>query len=225
MTAPDAPAGAVVAVCVVHGLIPDTGGSLDETAIDKRPVDGPATVGALGIEGDSQCDTRHHGGEGQAVYAYAEADADWWVAELGKDLPPGSFGENLRLRGIDVTGAKLGEHWRIGTTLLEVTSPRIPCRTFQAFWDVPQLVKRFTQRGTPGAYLRVLTEGVISAGDTVQVVHRPEHEVTIGRALELLTTEQNQLTELAPAVESLPHKDQDRIRDRIAELSASPARR
>lgn len=167
------PYAEVLAVCVVHAIIPDVGGQQDETAIDKRPVVGPVDVHALGLTGDTQCDIAHHGGEGKAVYAYAQEDADWWSKDLGRELPPGSFGENLRTRGLDLTGALLGERWRIGTTLLEVTCPRKPCLSFQGFWGVPRLIKRFLAYGAPGAYLRVLEEGQIRADDGIEIDFRP----------------------------------------------------
>ena len=174
----------VLAVNVVHALIPDVLGDLDRTAIDKRPVDGVVRVGTLGVQGDRQYDTRHHGGEEQAVYAYAVEDQRWWSGELGRELTPGRFGENLTLEGVDVTGAVIGETWRLGgdrddAVVLQVTSPRIPCTTFQGFMGEPHWVKRFTQHGAPGAYLRVLQEGRLRAGDLVEVLDRPEHGVTI----------------------------------------------
>ncbi|MGZ4638153.1 MAG: MOSC domain-containing protein, partial [Actinomycetes bacterium] len=116
----------LTAVNVVHALVPDPRGDLDETAIDKRPVPGRVPIHALGAEGDQQLDTRHHGGVDQALYAYAREDAAWWAAELGYDVPPGRFGENLSTEGLDVTGAAIGERWRIGDdgVLVQVTSPR-----------------------------------------------------------------------------------------------------
>lgn len=207
----------LTAVCVVHAIIPDTGGRLDTTAIDKRPVAGPVEVRRLGLFGDTQCDTAHHGGEGQAVYAYTQQDADWWAAELAADLPPGRFGENLRTQGVDVTGARLGEQWRIGSALLEVTGPRTPCLTFQAYLGVPRLIKRFIAHGAPGAYLRVLQEGQIRAGDGIEIVHRPDHDVTVGLALRALTVERDLISQLAPALPAFPDKD----RERLAELIQS----
>lgn len=169
-------------VNVVHALVPDVRGELDRTAIDKRPVEGWVAVGALGLAGDQQYDTRHHGGPEQAIYAYAREDAQWWSRELGREVAPGMFGENLSTVGLDVTGAVIGERWRIGDAgvVLEVTCPRIPCSTFQGWMDEPHWVKRFTERGAPGAYLRVLYEGNIAAGDEIEVVHRPDHGMTIG---------------------------------------------
>lgn len=167
------------AVNVVHELVPDRRGDLDLTAIDKRPVVGRVQIRRLGVDGDQQYDTRNHGGPDQAVYAYAAEDARWWAEELDRDVPPGSFGENLTTEGVDVTGAVIGERWRIGSVLLQVRSPRIPCRTFAGFWDVPDLIKRFTAHGTPGAYLSVVEEGDVAAGDAIGIVDRPAHGVTI----------------------------------------------
>lgn len=183
MTATTSPT--VVSVNVVHHLIPDTLGSCDLTAIDKRSKGGRVRVGPVGLHGDDQVDKRHHGGVEQAVYAYAREDADWWAAELGYDIAPGHFGENLSTAGLDVTGAVLGERWRVGDSglVLEVTSPRVPCVTFQGWLDEPHWVKRFTDHGAPGAYLRVVTEGTVGAGDGVEVMHRPDHGVTIGEVL------------------------------------------
>jgi MOSC domain-containing protein YiiM len=175
---------------VVHALIPDVRGDLDETAIDKRGVVGrvpvrPAVDGQVGLEGDAVVDVRHHGGADQAVYAYAVEDLHWWAQELGRELAPGVFGENLTTEGVDVTGAVIGEQWRVGDSglLLEVTCPRIPCATFQGRMGEPRWVRRFTERGAPGAYLRVVQEGDAGAGDAVEVVHRPDHGVSIGDVL------------------------------------------
>lgn len=189
----DAVSAHVTAVCVVHELLPDPGQDPDVTAIDKRPVPHAVAVHDLGLEGDTQCDTKHHGGRDQAVYAYADEDAGYWAGALARDIPPGLFGENLRTSGLDVTGAEIGEVWRIGDTssgvLVEVTSPRIPCSTFANRMRQPQWVKRFTDHGAPGAYLRVLAPGIIAAGDTIRVERRPGHGVTIGDAFLRATPE------------------------------------
>jgi len=201
----------VLAVCVVHAIIPDVGGKQDETAIDKRPVLGAVDVQRFGLTGDTQCDTAHHGGDGKAVYAYAQEDADWWAADLERELPPGRFGENLRTRGLDITNALLGEQWRIGTALLEVSCPRTPCLSFQGFWGVPRLIKRFLAYGAPGAYLRVLEEGQIRAGDGIEIAHRPDHDVTLGLALHALTVERALIGRLAPALYALPDRDRPKV--------------
>ena len=169
----------VLTVNVVEKLIPgpkDTG----FTAIDKRPQPGRVRVGELGLAGDRVCDTENHGGPDLALYAYAEEDANWWAAQLDRDIPTGLFGENLRTEGLDVNGALLGEVWRIGDEVeVMVRAPRIPCITFQHRMQEPHWVKRFHQAGRPGAYLKVLREGTIGAGDPIEIVSRPDHEVTI----------------------------------------------
>lgn len=171
----------VTAVCRVDRLHRDSG-TIGITAIDKRPVDGPVRVRPLGLHADVQADRKHHGGVDQAVYAYADEDAAFFAESLGRDVPPGLFGENLRTSGIDVTGAVTGERWRIGETLeLEVTVPRTPCGTFARRMQVDRWVKRFAEEGRPGAYFRVLRSGPVAAGDPIVVTHRPDHGVTIGQ--------------------------------------------
>ncbi|MGY1746491.1 MOSC domain-containing protein [Blastococcus sp. SYSU D00695] len=216
--------GRLAAVCVSGTDLPAVPDRTPQrTGIDKRPVAGRVAVHRLGLDGDVQVNRRFHGGEGQAVYAYAQEDADWWAAELDRDLPPGRFGENLRTTGLDLTGAVLGERWRVGTALLQVTDCRIPCANFERFWGVPQLVRRFTRHGAPGAYLRVLEPGEIGAGDPVEVLDRPAHGVTVGTAFRAYTTEKQRLPELAPAVPTLPERTRARVAARIATRSAAPA--
>jgi MOSC domain-containing protein YiiM len=157
------------------------------TGIDKRPVAGRIALRDDRVVGDTVVDTRDHGGRDKAVYAYAREDAAWWARELDREVEPGNFGENLSTEGVAVTGAVIGERWAVGSAVLEVCAPRIPCRTFAAFWDVPDLIKRFTAHGAPGAYLRIDTPGDVAAGDTVTVVDRPDHGVTIGEAFRALT--------------------------------------
>jgi MOSC domain-containing protein YiiM len=179
----------IEAVCVVHAVRPDEG-DVGETAIDKRPAVGRVAVRVLGLHGDKQMDTEHHGGREKAVYAFAGEDASWWASVLDREVEPGVFGENLRTTGLDVTGAVIGEQWLIGGddhddlpftgTVLEVTQPRVPCAPFQRWMREPHWIQRFTDHGTPGAYLRVVREGSVGAGDRVRVRHRPAHGVTIG---------------------------------------------
>jgi MOSC domain-containing protein YiiM len=204
--------GRLAAVCVSGAdLLPLPDRRPSRSGIDKRPVPGRVAVGELGLDGDVQVNRRYHGGEGQAVYAYAQEDADWWAAELERELPPGRFGENLRTSGLDLTNAVLGERWQVGTALFEVTACRIPCANFERFWGVPQLVKRFTAHGASGAYLRVLETGEVGAGDEVRVVSRPDHGVTTGLLFRATTTQKSRLPEVAPALAHLPVKDQPKI--------------
>ncbi|KJK40877.1 sulfurase [Streptomyces variegatus] len=192
--------------------VPYTDNPEGVTGIDKRPVVGPVRVsapgpkgvGGSGLAGDAVCKLEHHGGDDQAVYAMAREDLDEWERELGRTLADGAFGENLTTRGLDVSGALIGERWRIGPeVVLEVTSGRIPCRTFQGHMDEKSWVKRFTQRGAPGAYLRVISPGEIRAGDAVEIVHRPGHDVTVALQFRAVTTERTLLPRLLAAGDAL----------------------
>ena len=156
------------------------------SAIVKAPVPGPVRVAGVNVEGDDQADRRVHGGPDKAVYAYACEDTAFWSAELGRELGPAAFGENLSVRGLPVSEAVIGEHWAVGSTLLEVAQPRLPCFKLGLRMGDPRFLKRFAAAGRPGAYLRILREGELGAGDTIEVVARPEHGVTsalVSRAL------------------------------------------
>ena len=173
----------LLAACVVSRLHDDAG-TVGTTAIDKQPVEGPVKVGRLGLYADVQADRKHHGGEDQAVYAYAAEDADWWAEQLQRDIPAGFFGENLRVEGLDVSNARVGERWRIGGTegvVLEVTWARTPCMTF-ARWmgeESNGWVRRFSDARRLGSYLRVVTPGKVRAGDPIEVIPAPDGAPTI----------------------------------------------
>lgn len=186
------------------------------SAIDKEPVEGMADVGSLGIASDEQADTAHHGGRDQALYAYAQEDADHWIEALQRDLPPGRFGENLRTAGVEVSGALIGERWRIGSDVeVQVTAPRIPCRTFAGFWDIPDLISRFLSAGRPGAYLRVLSPGAISAGGRVEVIDRPDHDVTPAEVMRILTKDRDEADRLLD-IEGLAERAREWAVERVA---------
>jgi MOSC domain-containing protein YiiM len=153
------------------------------SGIDKRPADGPVWLAADGVVGDTICDTDNHGGPGQAVYAYASEDLDFWTDQLQRAVEPGNVGENLTLSGIDCSHAVVGERWQVGDAVLRVTGPRIPCRVFAGFLDVPDLVKRFIAAGRPGAYLSVERPAAVSAGDPVTVSDRPGHGATTAEVM------------------------------------------
>ena len=166
--------------------------SSGRSGIDKMPADGPVAVtvpgwGASGLAGDTIVDKPHHGGPDQAVYAYAREDLEHWTRTLGRPIRGGLFGENVTTVGLDVTGAVVGEVWRVGTVALQVTSPRIPCATFTDQMKRARWVKEFTAQGAPGAYLRVLEPGELRAGDEVTVTDRPDSPVTIGVMFRALT--------------------------------------
>jgi MOSC domain-containing protein YiiM len=198
--------------------------SVGLTAIDKLPVPGPVEVrdpgdlaAGSGLAGDQVCDRRFHGGSDQAVYAYAREDLDAWEYELGRPLPDGIFGENLTTVGLDVTGALIGERWRVGERcVLEVSAPRIPCRTFAAWLAEQNWMRRFTERAQPGAYLRVITAGAVCAGDPVAVVRRPEHDVTIRLAFRSMTTRSELLDRIAAAEPALSATLRRRVQRRAA---------
>ncbi|MDF6044336.1 MOSC domain-containing protein [Streptomyces sp. JH14] len=182
------------------------------TGIDKHPADGlvrvtdpgPKGTGGSGLAGDAVCDLRHHGGSDQAVYAFAREDLDAWEDALGRPLANGAFGENLTTAGLDVSGARIGERWRVGPDLvLEVTSSRIPCRTFAGHLGESRWVRRFTAAAAPGAYLRVIEPGGIRAGDPVEIAHRPDHDVTVQLEFLASTTRRELLPRLLPARDTL----------------------
>ena len=175
--------GRVVSVNTGRASDAEWAGRLKRTAIDKRPAAGPVRVGRLGVAGDEQVDKENHGGCEQALYVYAREDLDWWVEQLGRELPDGMFGENITTAGLDVSGALIGETWRLGTALVQVTSPRVPCVTFAGWMDERRWVKRFADAGRPGGYLRVLEEGVVDRGDPVEVLGQPAERVTLAESM------------------------------------------
>jgi len=169
------------------------------SAFVKHPVAGPVAVGRTNLAGDEQGDRVHHGGTDQAVYAYAREDADWWAGQLGRPLGPAAFGENLTLEGVDVSGARIGERWRVGTAELRVAGPRVPCAKLAASMGDPRFLKAFTRALRPGAYLAVAREGVLAAGDEVELVHRPAHAVTIALVQEVMLLAPERMAQLEPA--------------------------
>lgn len=203
---------------------------LEHTGIDKRPVPGPVAVsapgpkgtGAVGLAGDRVYDVQHHGGDQQAVYAYAREDLDGWERELGRELFNGMFGENLTTTGLDVNGALIGEQWRIGPdVVLQVSAPRIPCGTFQGWMEQEGWIRRFTQAALPGAYLRVISPGEIRAGDEITVLHRPDHDVSIALVFRALTGEPELLTHLLDA-DDLPEETRARVHRRVGQARTGP---
>lgn len=156
------------------------------SAIGKSPTPGRVVVRGVNLGGDDQADRSVHGGPDKAVYAYASEDTAWWATRLNAELGPGAFGENLTTRGMDVSGAVIGERWRIGSTELEVCQPRQPCFKLGLAFGDPMMVRHFARAGRPGAYLRIIREGELGEGDRIEILARPAHGITIavvGRAI------------------------------------------
>jgi MOSC domain-containing protein YiiM len=189
----------VVAVNVGRAAPLGLGDRVVASGIVKRAATGPVAVGPLGVQGDEQADRANHGGPYKAVYAYAREDAAWWEDRVGRPLDPGAFGENLTLAGVDVTGARIGERWRIGSVELEVSGPRVPCAKLGARMGDPLFPRKFVAAGRPGAYLAVASPGTLEAGDPVTIVHRPAHDVTVGMVFEIALRAAERIAELEPA--------------------------
>lgn len=175
--------GQVISVNTGRAVKVGWAGRVQRTAIEKHPADGAVHVGRLGLDGDEQADLENHGGPEQAIYVYAREDLDWWAGQLSRAVRDGLFGENITTAGLDVTNALIGERWRLGTAEVQVTSCRIPCGTFRSWTGEKGWVKRFAQAGRPGAYLRVLAEGIVRPGSTVTVLSRPAAGVTVAESM------------------------------------------
>lgn len=184
------------------------------SGIDKRPSAEPLTVRApgprsgglgSGIVGDSIGNRKLHGGDDQAVYAYAREDLDTWQARLDRQISNGMFGENLTTTAVAVTDSLIGEQWAVGDDglVLEVTSPRTPCKTFTTWLGLPGWIKTFTAAALPGAYLRVIEPGTVRAGDRIDVIEKPDHTVTVGLVFRALMLEPDLMPALAVA-DALP---------------------
>ena len=167
----------VISVNIGRARRIETAKSTDLTGIFKTPADGPVRVTALGLEGDAVCDTKNHGGVDQAVYVYGIPDYAWWSAELGRELPPGTFGENVTIDGLVSASLVIGDRLHADEVILEVTAARIPCATLAARMGDPQFVKRFRHAERPGVYCRVIREGEIRAGEAIR--HEPYNGVII----------------------------------------------
>lgn len=180
MVEPSPAAGRVASLNVGLPRTVEWQGRAVTTGIFKSPVTGPVRLVGDNLDGDRQADLTVHGGADKAVYAYAAEDTTWWEATLGTPLGPGAFGENLTTTGLDVTGAVIGERWRIGDAVLEVAQPRYPCAKLGLRLGDAMFPGTFERAHRPGAYLRILVHGTVRAGEAVTVVDRPAHGLTIG---------------------------------------------
>jgi len=152
---------------------------VETTGIYKMPVDGPVEIKSLGIEGDAIVDAKNHGGPDQALYIYGGADYAWWSREIGKELTPGTFGDNLTIRDLECGTFSIGDYLHVGEVILQVTAPRIPCGTFATRMGDPQWVKKFRAAERPGLYVRVIKEGTIKTGDNVTVEKYTDKTISI----------------------------------------------
>jgi MOSC domain-containing protein YiiM len=167
-----------------------------KSAIWKFPVVGRITARGVNLAGDDQADRNAHGGPDKAVYAYAVEDARWWEQEIGRSLAHGEFGENLTTESIEVNDAFIGERWEIGTAVLEVSEPRVPCWRLGVRMNDKMFPRRFTEALRPGAYLRIVVEGDVGAGDEIRVVERPDHDLTIRDVFRIYTRDRHEVDRL-----------------------------
>ena len=187
-------------------------GEVKQTAIFKEPVPGRVRIADHHVAGDRQADQVNHAGIHKAVYAYSREDLDFWAGELGRDVEDGFVGENLTIAGYDVSHAVVGERWRIGGVELEVAQPRIPCWKLGVRAGDRTMTRRFEQALRPGAYLRVITEGELGAGDELHVLSRPGHGFTVFDGSRIYHRDRDEaatllkVEELAPPLKSWARK-------------------
>jgi MOSC domain-containing protein YiiM len=167
-----------------------------KSAIWKTPVAGRIGARGVNLDGDAQADREAHGGPDKAIYAYTVEDARWWEQEIGRPFAYGEFGENLTTEGIEANDALIGERWEIGTTVLEVSEPRIPCWRLGVRMNDQLFPRRFTEALRPGAYLRIVVEGDVGAGDEIRVIERPNHDLTIRRVFRIYTRDRHEADRL-----------------------------
>ena len=191
----------------------DTGRRVVSTAIWKAPVAGRVALGGVNLAGDDQADRSVHGGRDKALYAYAIEETRAWEAEVGRELGAGAMGENLTTAGVDVSGAVIGERWRIGSTLLEVVQPRFPCFKLGMRMEDPTFVRTFAHGSRPGAYLRIVEEGDLGSGDAVAVASRPDHGVTSRLVFDAILVDHDLIPRALEAPQLIPE-----LREWMAEI-------
>lgn len=194
--------------------VPGARGSVT-TAIWKDPVEGRVAVRGVNLAGDEQADLSVHGGPDKAVYAYALEEVRDWQSELGRELGEAAFGQNLTTQGVDVSGAVIGERWRVGTALLEIAQPRQPCFKLGLRIGEPRFVRRFVQASRPGSYLRIIEEGDLGAGDPIAIVHRPDHGITSRMVFDAILRDSS-LIPLVVEARQLPSELRSWLAQRIA---------
>jgi MOSC domain-containing protein YiiM len=185
-------AGRILSVNVGRPREFEYNGRKARSAIWKWPVNGRVAARGVNLEGDDQADRGAHGGPDKAIYAYAIEDFRWWEKEIGHPLAFAEFGENLTTEGIDVNNALIGERWEIGSTILEVSEPRIPCWRLGVRMNDSRFVARFTEALRPGSYLRIITEGDVGAGDEIRVVHKPDTDLSVRDVFRIYTRDRGE---------------------------------
>lgn len=214
----------VVSVNVGKPRTVDWHGRKVRSGIWKEPVNGPVEVRGVNLAGDDQADRRVHGGTHKAVYAYGADDYRWWSEKLGAELGPGTFGDNLTVDGYDLRTAEVGERWRVGTCVLEVSEPRSPCFKLGMRMGTADFVELFDVVGRYGTYLRIVEEGTVAAGDEVEVVSRPEERLTVVELAEATHTDDADLLARVAAHPAVAPRWAEAARRRLGRLSASGRR-
>ena len=205
----------LISVNVARMRLIQLSGQTVKTGIYKYPVEGRVEVRDDQVGADRQGDYTVHGGPDKAVYAYADEDYRWWSGELGRDVEPGLFGENLTTAGIDLSGAEVGMRWRVGSALLEVSEPRIPCSKLAYKMEDPRFVKTFGAANRPGAYLRIVEPGEIGSGDRIEIVSEPGNGVTMALVARAMLGDRDVLPKVLEA-EALSPSWREWARERIA---------
>ena len=190
------PSARVLAVSVGRPRQFDYHGRPAVSAIWKSPVSGRVAVRGVNLAGDDQADREAHGGPDKAVYAYAVEDARWWASREGRPFDYAAFGENLTTEGIDVNGALVGERWAIGSAVFEISEPRVPCWRLGVRMNDPTFIRRFTEALRPGAYLRIVKEGDVGAGDAIEVVSKPDHGLSVRDVFRIYTRDRGEVARL-----------------------------
>jgi MOSC domain-containing protein YiiM len=188
--------GTVLSVNVGRVREFDYNGRPAKSAIWKSPIPGRIAARGVNLEGDEQADRKAHGGPDKAVYAYALEDVRWWEQQLGQSLQYGRFGENLTTQGVNVNDALVGERWEIGTTVLEVSEPRVPCWRLGVRMKDERFPRRFTEALRPGTYLRIIVKGDVGAGDEIRVIDKPDHDVTVRDVFRIYTRDRSEVERL-----------------------------
>ena len=169
----------LISINIGHEQILQNKNRVERTGIFKLPIDHPVMVTKLCLVKDVIVSQKHHGGPDQAVYVYGQPDYEWWSEQLGQDVVPGTFGENLTISELESAKFNIGDMLHVGNVILQVTAPRIPCSTFAARMGDSNWIKKFRQAERPGLYCRVLREGLIKTGDSVSFESYQDETISI----------------------------------------------